>query len=95
MYTFGFFFIAIANDFKITQKKQKPGPNPHDIKMAVLKVVNKEGSIRQIALVMNLKKTTLQRHVKNYKKLSDNVEKDVSCIPRYNTKQKTTAEQQH
>ena len=26
------FFIAMANYFKITQKKQKPGPNPDDIK---------------------------------------------------------------
>ena len=30
-----FFFIAIANDREITQKKQRPGPNPDNIKMAV------------------------------------------------------------
>ena len=36
----------MANDCKITQKKQRPGPNPDDIKTAVLKVVNKEGRFR-------------------------------------------------
>ena len=51
--------MAIFNDYKITQKKQRPDPNPDDIKAAVLKVVNKEGSVRQITLAMNLKKTTL------------------------------------
>ena len=30
-----FFFIVIANDLEITQKKQRPGPNPDDIKTAV------------------------------------------------------------
>ena len=29
------FFIAIANDREITQKKQRPDPNPNDIKTAV------------------------------------------------------------
>ena len=65
------FFIAMANDCKITLKKLRPGPNPDDIKTAVLKVVNKEGSFQQIALAMNLKKTTFQRHVNKYEKLPD------------------------
>ena len=30
-----FFLIAIANDREITLKKQRPGPNPHDIKTAI------------------------------------------------------------
>ena len=30
-----FFFIAIANDSQITQKSQRPVPNPDDIKTAV------------------------------------------------------------
>ena len=33
--TFLFFFIAIVNDLEITQKKQRPGPNPDDIETAV------------------------------------------------------------
>ena len=32
---FFFFLIAIANDRGITQKKQRPGPNPDDTKTAV------------------------------------------------------------
>ena len=28
-------FIAIANDHKIIQKKQRPGPNPDDMKTAI------------------------------------------------------------
>ena len=84
----------MANDYKITQKKQRTGRNPDDIKTAVLKVVNKERSVRQIALAMNLKETTLQRHVNDYKKLPDDRKKDVSCVSRYNTKQVFTAEQE-
>ena len=30
-----FFIAIIVNDLKITQKKQRPGPNPDDIKTAV------------------------------------------------------------
>ena len=81
----------MTNDFKISQKKLRPGPNPDDITMAVLKVINKEGSFRQITLPMNLKNTTLQRHVKKYEKLPDEGKKDVSCIPRYNAKHLFTA----
>ena len=89
------FFTTMANDFKITQIKQRAGPNPDMIKTAVLKVVNKEGSVRQNALAMNLKKTNLKRHVNNYyKKLPDDGKKYVSCVPRYNTKQIFTAEQE-
>ena len=33
--TFLFFFTAIDNDREITQKKQRPGPNPNDIKTAI------------------------------------------------------------
>ena len=84
----------MAKNHEITPKKQRPGPNLDDIKMAVLKVVNKEGSVRQIALAMNLKKTTLQRHVNNYKKLPDDCKEDVFCAPRYNTKQVFSAEQE-
>ena len=65
----------MANDWKITLKKQRPGPKPDDIKTAVLKVVNKEGSVRQIALAVNLKKTTLQSHENNYKKMPNDGEK--------------------
>ena len=72
----------MANDCKIAQKKLRPAPNPGDINPAVLKVVNKEGSVRQIDLAMNLKKTTLQRPVNKYEKLPDNGKKDVSCVPR-------------
>ena len=43
---------------------------------------------------MNLKKTTIQRHVNKYEKLPDDGKKDVSCVPRYNTKQVFTAEQE-
>ena len=53
------FLIAMSNDCKTTQKKQRTGPNPDDIKTAVLNVVNKEGNVREIALAMNLKKITL------------------------------------
>ena len=84
----------MANDSKITHKKQIPGRNPDVIKTAVLKVVNKEGSVRRIALAMNFKKITLQRYVNNYKKLLEDGKKDVSCIPRYNTKHVFTAEQE-
>ena len=84
----------MANNCKITQKKLRLGPNPGDIKTAVLKVVNKEGSVREIALAMNLKKTTFQRHVNKYEKLPDDGKQDVSCVPRYNTKQVFTAEQE-
>ena len=55
-------------------------------------MVNKEGSVRQIALAMNLKKTTLQRHVKKYEKFPDDGKKDVSAVPCYNTKQVFTTE---
>ena len=84
----------MTNDSKIRQKKQRPSPDPDDMKTAVLKVVNKEGSIREIALAPNLKRTTLQRHMSNYKKLPDDDKKDVSCVLRYNTKQIFTAEQE-
>ena len=57
-------------------------------------MVNKKGSVWQTALAMNLKKTTLQRHTNTYKKLPDFDEKDVSCVPRYNTKQVFPAEQE-
>ena len=43
---------------------------------------------------MNLKKTTLQRHMNNYKKLPDDDNKDVFCVLRYNTKQVFAAEQE-
>ena len=43
---------------------------------------------------MNLEKTTLQRHVNKYEKVSDNSKIDVSCVHRYNTKQVVTAEQE-
>ena len=43
---------------------------------------------------MNLKKTTLQRHVKKYEKLPKDGKKDVSCVLRYNTKQGFTAKQE-
>ena len=82
----------MANDCKITQKKFRPNRNPDDIKMAVLKVVNKEGSVRQIALAMNSKKTTVQR-VNKYEKLPDDGKKVITCVPRYYTKQVFTAEQ--
>ena len=29
------FFIAMANDHEITQKKRRPGSNPDDIKTAI------------------------------------------------------------
>ena len=82
----------MANDYKITQQKLTPVPNPDDKKTAVLKVVKKEKSVRQIALAMNLKKTTLQRHINKYDKFPDDGKKDVSCVPRYNTKQVFTAD---
>ena len=86
----------MANDYKITQQKLRPVPNPDDKKTAVLKVVKKEKSVRQIALAMNLKKTskktTLQRHINKYDKFPDDGKKDVSCVPRYNTKQVFTAD---
>ena len=53
------------------------------MKTAVLEVLNKEGSVRQIALAINLKKTTLQS--------TDDGTKDVSCVPGYNKKQVFTA----
>ena len=84
----------MAKDCKITQKKIRPDPNPDDIKTTVLKVVSIEGSVRQIALAMNLKKTTLQRHVNKYEKLLGDGKKDVSCVPHYNIKQVVTAEQE-
>ena len=78
----------MANGCKITQKKQRPSPNPDDIKTAILKVVSEEGSVRKIALAKNLKiKTTFQKHVNNYKKLPEDDNKGVFCAPRYNTKQ--------
>ena len=43
---------------------------------------------------MNLKKTTLQRNVNKYEKLPKGGKKDVSCVPRYNTKQVFMAEQE-
>ena len=61
----------MANDCNITQTKLQPGPNPNDIKTAILKGVDKEWSVRQIALAMNLEKITLQRHVNKYEKLPD------------------------
>ena len=84
----------MAKDCKITQKKLRPGPNPDDIKTAVLKVVKKVGSVRKIALAMNLKKATLQKHVNKYEKSPDDGKKDVSCVPRYKTKQVFTADQE-
>ena len=57
-------------------------------------MLNKERSVRQIALAMNLKKTTLQRHVNNHKKWPDGGKKDVSCVPRSNRKQVFTAKQE-
>ena len=84
----------MANYCKITQKKLRPGPNTDDIKTAALKVVNEEWSVQQIALAMNLKKNTLQRHMNKYEKLPGESKKDVSYVPRYNTKQVFTAEQE-
>ena len=69
-------------------------PELRRYKTAVLKVVNKKGSVRQIALATILKKTTLERHIKNYKKLPDDGKKEVFCVPRYNTKQVCTAERE-
>ena len=43
---------------------------------------------------MNLKKTTLRRPVNNYKKSLNDGKKDVSCIPRYKTKQIFTAKRE-
>ena len=43
---------------------------------------------------MNLKKTTLQRHVNKYEKFPGNGKKDVSCVLRYNTKEFFTAEEE-
>ena len=77
----------MAKDCKITQKKIRPDPNPDDIKTAVLKVVNKEGSVRQIALAINLEKTTIQRYVNKYEKLPNDGKKDVflthACKPSF------------
>ena len=50
----------MANDCNITQTKLQPGPNPNDIKTAILKGVDKEWSVRQIVLAMNSKKATLK-----------------------------------
>ena len=69
----------MANDCKIAQKKQRSGTKQF---------------VKQIVLAMNLEKTTLQRHMNNYKKLPDDGKKYVSCVPRYNTKQVFTAEQE-
>ena len=41
-----------------------------------------------------LKFTTLQRHVNKYEKLPDDGKKDVSYVPRYNTKEVFTAKQE-
>ena len=57
-------------------------------------VVNKERSVLQIALAINLKKTTFQRHVNKYGKLPNDDKKDISCVSRYNTKKVFTAEQE-
>ena len=43
---------------------------------------------------MNLEKNTLQRHVNKYEKLLGDGKKDVSCIPRYKTKQVFDAEEE-
>ena len=36
------FFYKLADDREITQKKQRPGPNPDDIKIAVFFVETKK-----------------------------------------------------
>ena len=43
-----FFFIATANDREITQKKQRPGPNPDDIKTAVFCRNEKEQIVERL-----------------------------------------------
>ena len=68
------------------KSKKRQDPEPELINTGVSKVLKKEGSVRQVALALGLKKTTLQRHVNELKLLPENERADHTFVPQYGTK---------
>ena len=82
----------MANDCNITQTKLQPGPNPNDIKTAILKGVDKEWSVRQIVLAMNSKKATLKDTSTNMKHCPTTVKKTLQHKPNFHGGARTITE---